>query len=462
MKEKVMVFEVKDNTFIALSESGDFLERPLNKPLEVGDYLFVNTKQDDKVVEFNRSKTINFYPLLKVAAVILIAISLVLVMNDNISVVATIDINPSFEFHLNNEDEIVKAIPLSPQAEDMNKYMEFKGLSYQQGLRDLVEESIDLGYINQAQQNLVIVSMFDKDGKDIDLEKKNVASGIIERISQEKHLDLVVATYDVTQEEYNEAKEIKTSVNKFVASKKASELGIEIHEEDINEKNIKDLAKEQGIAPGLLISEKADINEVQAAPPGLTKKDILPPGHQKKDSESEEDEIENAQNSKPETPPGLNKDKDVGNKPRVSPGKEEHEDEFIEKFQTNKESTTGESIGKENSNKPDDPPGQDKKNEKEEDEEEKEEKEEDEKNLPPGLENKDVPKGHLDDPQEQFESDNNQKEKDRKANNQRKSSPGLENKDNSSKKTNEDDEINNSRGNNRSNSSKNDKRNITN
>src|SRR6056297_3301958 len=172
MKEKVMVFEVKEKTFIALSSSGEFIEKPLVKDLEVGDYTYITSSIDKKIKSFDKAKKLNYYPILKVAAVILIAISLVLFMQDNVRVIATIDINPSFEFHLNNNDEIVKAVPRSLEAEKIDKEVTFKGYSYQEGLTILLTESIERGYIRQDKQNLVIVSMFDKDGKDIDLNKK--------------------------------------------------------------------------------------------------------------------------------------------------------------------------------------------------------------------------------------------------------------------------------------------------
>ncbi len=421
MKEKVMVFEVKEKTFIALSSSGEFIEKPLVKDLEVGDYTYITSSIDKKIKSFDKAKKLNYYPILKVAAVILIAISLVLLMQDNVRVIATIDINPSFEFHLNDNDEIIKAVPRSLEAEKIDKEVTFKGYSYKEGLTILLTESIERGYIRQDKQNLVIVSMFDKDGKDIDLNKKEISSEIVKKVSQDKKLDLVVASYDVDKDDYEKAKELKTSVNKVVATKKAKELGVDINQEELNNKSIVDLAKDQGIAPGDLISEKAKIDQVEAAPPGLTKKDILPFGHlndKDVDDESENDneDSENNKNNQADNkfPPGLNKD-DSDN--RLPPGLDKQDnDDQVEKDKDSEAINENNQKG----NKPDSPPGIDKKNntieEELEEELEENESENSNKDSPLGMQkDKDLPPGLSEDKpnlKDDIANDKNQGKKD--------------------------------------------------
>jgi len=458
MKEKVMVFEVKKNTFIALSESGEFIEKPLEKQLEVGDYTYINNTQEQKVKEFRKTKSINYYPLLKVAAVFILAISLVLFMQDNISVIATIDINPSFEFHLDQNDEIVKAVPRSLEAEKIDQVIDFKGKTYKEGLTLLLEESINQGYIRQDKQNLVVVSMFDKDGKDIDTQKKEISNDIIKAISEEKKLDLVVATYDVEKEDYDEAERLKTSVNKVVATQKARELGLEINSEDINNKSIVDFAKDQGVAPGQLISEKAKIDQVEAAPPGLTKKDILPPGQSNKkgnaEQEQNEEDLENDNKKQGDSdlPPGLNKDK-LDDKTPPGLNKDDSEDNSPPGLNKEKPTEDFSEDNKDNGNKPETPPGFDKKEEVDEDladgsngkkdEDENPSNKEppglkDKENNPPGLEadntgqsnqeNNKNPKDNAEDLEEDDdEKGNSQAEDDKGVNNPSDNNPGENN-----------------------------------
>jgi hypothetical protein len=152
MIEKVLVVELNSNTYIGMTQSGEFIERELVPGLAVGDYI--NIKKEDQ----KDKGSIIYHPLFRLAAVFILVLSLVMLNFDQTSLVLTIDINPSIEISLNENEQIIKAIGLNEHGKELLKMNNLKGSNIDEAVSFIVEESIIRGYIKPDIENLILIS----------------------------------------------------------------------------------------------------------------------------------------------------------------------------------------------------------------------------------------------------------------------------------------------------------------
>jgi hypothetical protein len=201
-------------------------------------------------------------------------------------------------------------------------------------------------------------------------DKQTQISQRVNEIMAEKELDIVVATYEASEADYLQAKESNTSVNKVVASNIAKGEMPTIME-DLNNQSIVDIAKEAGVSPGELISQNAKINEIHNAPPGLTKRDVLPPGLRREIEEDIQSKSNGEENNTTESEDYLG---------QVVPGLSEGHPKNSAPGLADKENPSDNAPGKTAVHPSDNAPGQNK-----QDEDQKEVNEDYSGNEAPGL-----------------------------------------------------------------------------
>jgi hypothetical protein len=156
----------------------------------------------------------------------------------------TIDINPSVELAVDNNDEVVEVIPLNEDADIMLVNLELEGLTLDEATTEIIDEATEIGYIDEySEDNTVLVSVVaEEDDERIELEEKvlNVVNSHIEK----RGIGMLVFTQEVTDEMKEEAESYGITNGKMLMIDRAVLLNEELDKEELVEMSIKDIQGE--------------------------------------------------------------------------------------------------------------------------------------------------------------------------------------------------------------------------
>ncbi|MDK2823830.1 MAG: hypothetical protein PWQ67_2349 [Clostridia bacterium] len=257
---KGLVLEINKNKAIVLTPDGQFLERSFTgKTPEIGSEINIY------------SKTVNWkiWSMMGIAALLALIIipfvSMQVLFSPQLAVAyVTIDINPSIELGLDEEDKVISMQALNEEGDLLLDKVRIKDLPIDQALEVITEAAIKEKYIKPEKENAVIISYTREKSvtenhspKDQVQKKEKLVQKVLEekvkQVIERNQQEAVVEIVQVTPKIRNEANELGLSSGKYTLMLQAWDEGLEISPEIVKEKSIVKAIKEVGGNPKQII-----------------------------------------------------------------------------------------------------------------------------------------------------------------------------------------------------------------
>lgn len=277
-----------------------------------------------------------------------------------------VDINPSLEIYMDSNYEVLRVDSLNRDAEELTNNLKYKNKDIQELLKDIVVLSLEKGYLNNNEENVIVSSVVDlKTGtKDISADIESTFEGIL----KEEKLAGNVVVQKEEKEAIAEAHEKNLSLNRNRLYKELNQRGEPSEIEKLNKVPVKALLEQvkQKQERDFAQDPKPDKEEPKASKskgqenrPSLNKKDdsngkepLVPDKKtesvskdsnlKKKDKEREQDTDRKEKKDKADTlKKGQSKEnlKDPNEKGRDSEAKGEPREESVESRESEEELT---------------------------------------------------------------------------------------------------------------------------
>ncbi len=137
--------------------------------------------------------------------------------NKQLSLVS-LDINPSIELFVNNDGIIQNVNGINDDAKNILKDLDLSNDSLEEGISEIIEETIEKGYIKNVEENDILVSI---DGTSVDqtlILREKTKTAIDETLKENSlKANLVTQEIEVTDDIINKAMEKNISVGKLYA-----------------------------------------------------------------------------------------------------------------------------------------------------------------------------------------------------------------------------------------------------
>ncbi|TYQ16136.1 UNVERIFIED_CONTAM: cellulose binding domain-containing protein [Acetivibrio alkalicellulosi] len=249
MNDIGIIYELEGKKALVLTPSGEFIFIERQNHMLLGQQVkFEN--QDVRSIKRLGYKSIGFAS--SIAAVfIAILIFMGSAYFDNAYGYVNIDINPGLEFVIDNEYNVVKALPLNDSANDIIGKIDVKNKHVKNAILELIEVSIELEYIKPDSNNIVLVSAALNDKKvlsstkDEDVKKmSDMMTTIQDSINQfDQHLNIVAQVVKVTAKEREAAQKHNLSMGKYDLYLKTKEIRKNVDIEEVADMRVFELYK---------------------------------------------------------------------------------------------------------------------------------------------------------------------------------------------------------------------------
>ena len=257
----------KDKTYVFTLDC-DMVSLKTKEEYYLGEQVSFTKKdiyKSSNVTKFAHSK--QFKILSSVAAVFLFAVIIASVafilgrgsvgFDERCMAVVSVDINPSVEFNINKNDEIISANYYNDEGKEIVESLDLKGMALQAGIDEVVAAAKQLGYINE-EVNIVLVSATlydDETDNSYAAQLKNVLQGI--EGSNDGTSIMAVYIEDNTIFDYAENNDV--TIGKALLYQYALSQGLSISLDDIKGSSITELLS--------LIEVQVDNLEVETQEP---------------------------------------------------------------------------------------------------------------------------------------------------------------------------------------------------
>ena len=167
--------------------------------------------------------------------------------------VVTIDINPSIELSLNENNKVLSALALNEDASILLSDLSLKGLTLEEATEIIVNEAIETGYIDElSDENDIYVTSYNEDeddeNEDQDQDEENeLSDGVIEDINtllDNRNIAATVSYLHVTDEVKTAADEYGISNGKMLLVEKLLVLNPDLDKATLVESNIQGIQKQ--------------------------------------------------------------------------------------------------------------------------------------------------------------------------------------------------------------------------
>ncbi|EDL65106.1 anti-sigma factor domain-containing protein [Bacillus sp. SG-1] len=169
--KKGIVMEVKPNTIIMMTPEGEFIKtrKQPSVQYEIGEELTLFPQMEEtKTTIFQRLReNLHVKPVLSGAAVLLMLLFLLLPSLNEPEVYAyvSVDINPSFEMSINQDQEVMDLKPFNAEAEKILERMpEWEGNSIIEVTDEIIELSSKNGYMDD-QKKVTVTTIFTEEAE---------------------------------------------------------------------------------------------------------------------------------------------------------------------------------------------------------------------------------------------------------------------------------------------------------
>lgn len=241
-----IVYEIHSNKVIVLTPDSEFLVIRRTKDMYLGQQVKFNIQDVKKTMK----------PVYKYASVassiaavfVLVFLYLRVPFYDNVYGYINVDVNPSIEFVVDKDFEVLQTKALNNDAKEIAKELNAKGKDAYSVINEFVDKCEDYGYIDSKEDNVVIVSAsindksmkyFKKSEDDKDLDKFLI--NINQKIDSENEEDINSRVIKVTPEDRKAAIKKNLSMGKYYLMEKARESGLDLSVEDLDKEKISDL-----------------------------------------------------------------------------------------------------------------------------------------------------------------------------------------------------------------------------
>ncbi len=137
--------------------------------------------------------------------------------NQTFAVVA-FDVNPSLEIRVNQEDEVIKVIPLNEDAKTVVEKMDFKGVGLDVTVNALIGSMLKHGYLS-IEQNSILISVNTKnDGKAAALQRELSQSVSALLLGGNIEASVITQTFDYQSEQSGVSAAKAALIHKIVAA----------------------------------------------------------------------------------------------------------------------------------------------------------------------------------------------------------------------------------------------------
>lgn len=294
---KGVVMDKSGKSYIVLTEKGDYIRKKLNKNYELGEEINVVSTSFD-------------YKSFSAAAAVLILVG---ILAFNMVFIpygyAEVAINPSVELGYNRLYNVVKYKGLNEDGVELLKSIKkLKGMQVEEAIDYLVKEADEKGYMNQTEENYVVVAYTSKNGEiDKELEIK-----VNEKI---KNVGTEVALMNMEKNHYEEIREKKE--NPAIEGLKEKLI-----ERNISKEDLKEIDEVRELARMLKNTEKEKKGKPEN--PGNSENTGPPEGVNPPGQENDKGSSENGKNNTSEQDNNKGKEDEDNQDNEQNPGNQDH------------------------------------------------------------------------------------------------------------------------------------------
>ncbi|AEV69392.1 anti-sigma-I factor RsgI family protein [Acetivibrio clariflavus] len=238
-----IVYEIHKNKAVVLTPDCEFLVIKRRRDMYLGQQVKFNIKDVRKNVRpMNRYASI----AASIAAVFLLTfLHFKVLFYGEIYGYIDVDINPSIEFVVDRDFEVLKAKALNNDAKKIAKELDAKGKDAYSVINDFLDKCEKYGYIVPKKNNVVLVSAsvdgsVTKDSEENE-ELDKFLLNIDKKLSIENKENITSMVIKVSPEDRKEALKYNISMGKYYLMEKAKEKGMNLSAGDLNEEKVSEL-----------------------------------------------------------------------------------------------------------------------------------------------------------------------------------------------------------------------------
>lgn len=160
---------------------------------------------------------------------------------NNITRYLIIDINPSLEMGLSEDNEVLSVTPLNSDADILLSDIDLIGLNVEQASQKIVDESIETGFIDEYNEdNMITIYSTDED-EDL---RDQLQTTVVEKVRtslEEKDVHALVVSGGLTDEMKAEADTYGISYGRFLLVSRLASIATQYTKEDIVSMSVKEI-----------------------------------------------------------------------------------------------------------------------------------------------------------------------------------------------------------------------------
>ena len=241
-----VIYELEGRRALVLTPEGEFVLLKRQNHMLLGQQVRFS-KQD---IAMKKERNNKYTAIASVVAAVFIAVFLLMSSfnSDEVYCFVNIDINPSFEFILDNKYRVIEVKPINEDGKIVLEDIETNKKHIEDVFLDLIKKAIDFEFIKPKTKDIVLVSVAlndeefsmksNRDEQKI-LELMDSIGGLEGQINEE--FNISVETLKVTTKEREKALENNLSMGKYNLYLKAKEIKMDIELEDVEKMNISEL-----------------------------------------------------------------------------------------------------------------------------------------------------------------------------------------------------------------------------
>lgn len=218
---KGLVMKITNQYIVVMCDDGKFRNLPLPKQVpNVGERI---------TVPLQTRKRPSVYWLSAAAVFFLIFLSSIFgfAFQTKYYQVVAIDINPSLELYLDAHNRIIQAKPLNKDAEKVLSAFSWKKAPLNDAISQILEKSIDFGYINKEKTNLIMITVAKIREEGIEVQSKSIEA-LVERTFQAESIHGFLKVEKTDKSLYSDSKEKRIPLNKLILIQQAKQFGIQL------------------------------------------------------------------------------------------------------------------------------------------------------------------------------------------------------------------------------------------
>ncbi|HBV86744.1 MAG TPA: hypothetical protein DEF42_08875 [Desulfosporosinus sp.] len=223
-KIKAVVLEKSGSRYTVLAENGTFRHIRRRKEAEIGEEIEIQTS-------FEGFKGLRAWA--SVAAIFFLTLSTIFAWNlyqaPTAVALLSVDINPSIQFSIDAQGQLIKIVSQSEDAEDMVREMDLKGKPIDEVLGQIINEAYNQKFLNSERSWVVVgYSSLTEDGLDEDAEDLNesqIVSWITETV-EEKGFTPQVEYFALTPQDRELAQKGNLTLGEYALWQTAIKAGV--------------------------------------------------------------------------------------------------------------------------------------------------------------------------------------------------------------------------------------------